>query len=74
MTPQFIASIVAGIVPALQPLVADIEAMSETPPGVTTKIGIALAELETASRLDPTQTLYRARRDELLKLMKDPKP
>lgn len=31
----------------------------------------ALAELELASRLDPSRTLYRARRDELLKLMKD---
>jgi tetratricopeptide (TPR) repeat protein len=29
----------------------------------------ALAELETAARLDPERTLYRARRDELLKLM-----
>ena len=32
----------------------------------------ALAELETASRLDPERTLYRARREELLKLMKEP--
>ena len=31
----------------------------------------ALAELETASRLDPTQTLYRARREELLRVMKE---
>ena len=31
----------------------------------------ALSELELASRLDPGRTLYRARRDELLKLMKD---
>ena len=30
----------------------------------------ALSELETASRIDPGQTLYRARREELLKLMK----
>jgi hypothetical protein len=30
----------------------------------------ALSELETASRLDPSQSLYRARREELLKLMK----
>ena len=30
----------------------------------------ALAELETAARLDPERKLYRARRDELLKLMK----
>jgi tetratricopeptide (TPR) repeat protein len=29
----------------------------------------ALAELETAARLDPERKLYRARRDELLKLM-----
>jgi hypothetical protein len=29
----------------------------------------ALAELETAARLDPQRKLYRARRDELLKLM-----
>lgn len=32
----------------------------------------ALAELETASRLDPERTLYRARREELIKLMKEP--
>jgi len=31
----------------------------------------ALAELETASKLDPDRTLYRARREELLKLMKE---
>jgi tetratricopeptide (TPR) repeat protein len=31
----------------------------------------ALSELETASRLDPERTLYRARREELLKLMKE---
>ena len=31
----------------------------------------ALSELETASKLDPDRTLYRARREELLKLMKD---
>jgi tetratricopeptide (TPR) repeat protein len=31
----------------------------------------ALAELEMASRLDPERTLYRARREELLKLMKE---
>jgi tetratricopeptide (TPR) repeat protein len=31
----------------------------------------ALSELELASRLDPARTLYRARREELLKLMKD---
>ncbi len=31
----------------------------------------ALSELELASRLDPGRTLYRARREELLKLMKD---
>jgi tetratricopeptide (TPR) repeat protein len=30
----------------------------------------ALSELETAARLDPERKLYRARRDELLKLMK----
>jgi tetratricopeptide (TPR) repeat protein len=30
----------------------------------------ALAELEIAARLDPARPLYRARRDELLKLMK----
>ena len=32
----------------------------------------ALSELETASRLDPERTLYRARREELIKLMKQP--
>jgi len=32
----------------------------------------ALSELEIASRLDPERTLYRARREELLKMMKDP--
>jgi len=32
----------------------------------------ALSELEMASRLDPERTLYRARREELLKLMKEP--
>jgi tetratricopeptide (TPR) repeat protein len=31
----------------------------------------ALSELETASQLDPKRTLYRARREELLKLMKE---
>jgi tetratricopeptide (TPR) repeat protein len=31
----------------------------------------ALAELESASRLDPGRTLYRARREELLRLMKE---
>jgi tetratricopeptide (TPR) repeat protein len=31
----------------------------------------ALSELELASRLDPKRTLYRARREELLKLMKE---
>ena len=29
----------------------------------------ALSELETAAQLDPERKLYRARRDELLKLM-----
>jgi hypothetical protein len=29
--------------------------------------------LETAARLDPERKLYRARRDELLKLMKESK-
>jgi tetratricopeptide (TPR) repeat protein len=33
----------------------------------------ALSELELATRLDPERTLYRARREELLQLMKDPK-
>jgi len=32
----------------------------------------ALAELENASRLDPSQTLYRARKEELLKVMTQP--
>ncbi len=32
----------------------------------------ALSELELASRLDPERPLYRARRDELMKLMKSP--
>jgi tetratricopeptide (TPR) repeat protein len=32
----------------------------------------ALSELELASRLEPERTLYRARRDELIKLMKSP--
>ncbi len=31
----------------------------------------ALGELEVASRLDPGQKLYRARREELLKVMKN---
>jgi tetratricopeptide (TPR) repeat protein len=31
----------------------------------------ALSELETAARIDPERSLYRARREELLKLMKD---
>jgi len=31
----------------------------------------ALAELDAATRLDPQRTLYRARREELLKLMKE---
>jgi tetratricopeptide (TPR) repeat protein len=30
----------------------------------------ALSELEVAARLDPERPLYRARRDELLKLMR----
>ncbi|HEY3974359.1 MAG TPA: tetratricopeptide repeat protein [Candidatus Sulfotelmatobacter sp.] len=33
----------------------------------------ALSELEVAARLDPERQLYRARREELLKLMKEPK-
>jgi Tfp pilus assembly protein PilF len=32
----------------------------------------ALAELENASRLDPSQTMYRARKEELMKLMTQP--
>lgn len=32
----------------------------------------ALSELESAARLDPERQLYRARREELLKLMKEP--
>jgi hypothetical protein len=32
----------------------------------------AMSELETAARLDPQRALYRARRDELRKLMKEP--
>jgi hypothetical protein len=32
----------------------------------------ALAELENASRLDPAQNLYRARKEELLKVMAQP--
>ena len=32
----------------------------------------ALAELENASRLDPAQNLYRARKEELLKMMAQP--
>jgi hypothetical protein len=31
----------------------------------------ALAELEVAARLDPQRSLYRARREELMRLMKD---
>jgi len=31
----------------------------------------ALAEIDLAAKLDPERTLYRARREELLKLMKD---
>ena len=31
----------------------------------------ALSELEIAAKLDPERTLYRARREELLKLMKE---
>jgi tetratricopeptide (TPR) repeat protein len=31
----------------------------------------ALSELEVAAKIDPERTLYRARREELLKLMKD---
>jgi len=31
----------------------------------------ALTELETAARLDPERAIYRARREELLKLMKE---
>ena len=33
----------------------------------------ALAELDMAAKLDPDRVLYRARREELLKLMKEPK-
>jgi len=33
----------------------------------------ALAELESAERLDPERALYHARREELLKVMKEPK-
>jgi tetratricopeptide (TPR) repeat protein len=35
------------------------------------RYGEALSELELAARLDPERTLYRARREELLKLMKE---
>jgi tetratricopeptide (TPR) repeat protein len=31
----------------------------------------ALSEIDVATRLDPERTLYRARREELLKLIKD---
>jgi tetratricopeptide (TPR) repeat protein len=31
----------------------------------------ALSELDVAAKLDPDRTLYRARREELLKVMKD---
>jgi len=34
----------------------------------------ALGELETAARLDPARQLYRARREELMKLMKESNP
>jgi tetratricopeptide (TPR) repeat protein len=33
----------------------------------------ALAELDIAAKLDPDRMLYRARREELLKVMKEPK-
>jgi tetratricopeptide (TPR) repeat protein len=32
----------------------------------------ALSEIDLAAKLDPERTLYRARREELLKLIKDP--
>lgn len=47
MTPQYIASLIAGIVPALEPLVTVIENASETPAAMATKITTALQELET---------------------------
>jgi Flp pilus assembly protein TadD len=34
----------------------------------------ALTEINVAAKLDPERALYRARREELLKLMKDPNP
>ena len=34
----------------------------------------ALSEIDVATRLDPERTLYRARREELLKLIKDANP
>ncbi len=47
MTPQYIASLIAGIVPALEPLVTVIENASKTPAAMATKITTALQELET---------------------------
>ena len=34
----------------------------------------ALSEINMAAKLDPERTLYRARREELLKLMKETNP
>jgi hypothetical protein len=34
----------------------------------------ALSEIDMAAKLDPERTLYRARREELLKLMKETNP
>jgi len=36
------------------------------------RLDTALAELETAARLEPGQNLYRSRKEELLKLMNAP--
>lgn len=47
MTPQFIAQIVAGIVPALQPVVTEIEALTRTSPAESAAVTTALADLTT---------------------------
>ena len=47
MTPQFIAQMVAGIVPALEPLVTTIEGLTRTSPAETATITAALADLKT---------------------------
>ena len=47
MTPQYIAQIVSNIIPALQPVVAEIEAQTRTSPAEAAAVTTAMTDLET---------------------------